>query len=66
MSSLVILAVVVHYGSVVSRSVVISRRRHFDVVHTVVCTCDSPNRPTYGVLLNLFTDLLTYCNVYFG
>jgi len=22
--------------------------------------CDSPNRPTYGVLLNLFTYLLTY------
>ena len=25
------------------------------------CTCDSPNRPTDDVFLNLFTYLLTYC-----
>ena len=27
-------------------------------------TRDSPNRPTYGVFLNLFTYLLTYLHTY--
>ena len=35
------------------------RRFYQQPLHDLNCACDSPNRPTYGVFLNLFTYLLT-------
>jgi len=36
-------------------------RQHFNGgVYVITPACDSPNRPTYGMFLNLFTFLLTY------
>ena len=40
--------------------IIITKTMFIEHFHECAYNCDSPNRPTYGVFLNLFTFLLTY------
>jgi len=35
-------------------------------IYIYICTCDSPNRPSYSLFLNLFTYLLISINLEFS